>query len=48
MRKTADITHFAPELHIPNGTKDIDFTKNSEQLKISAFVTMMEAFTLLN
>lgn len=27
MIKTADITHFAPELHIPNGTKDIDFYK---------------------
>ena len=25
---TADITHFAPELHIPNGTMDIDFYKN--------------------
>lgn len=27
MIKTADIIHFAPELHIPNGTKDIDFYK---------------------
>lgn len=27
MIKTADITHFAPELHIPNGTKEIDFYK---------------------
>lgn len=27
MSKTENITHFAPELHIPNGTKDIDFYK---------------------
>ncbi len=25
MTKTEDITHFAPELHIPNGTIEIDF-----------------------
>lgn len=28
MTKTADPTHFAPELHIPNGTNNIDFYKN--------------------
>ena len=27
MTKTEDITHFAPELHIPNGTIEIDFYK---------------------
>jgi PhnB protein len=27
MIKTEDITHFAPELHIPNGTIEIDFYK---------------------
>jgi PhnB protein len=27
MTKTEDITHFAPELHIPNGTVEIDFYK---------------------
>jgi PhnB protein len=27
MPKTEDITHFAPELHIPNGTTEIDFYK---------------------
>ena len=27
MIKTEDITHFAPELHIPNGTMEIDFYK---------------------
>lgn len=27
MTKTDDITHFAPELHIPNGTLEIDFYK---------------------
>ena len=27
MTKTEDITHFAPELHIPNGTFEIDFYK---------------------
>ena len=27
MKKTEDITHFAPELHIPNGTIEIDFYK---------------------
>jgi PhnB protein len=28
MPKTEDITYFAPELHIPNGTINIDFYKN--------------------
>lgn len=27
MTKTEDLTHFAPELHIPNGTTEIDFYK---------------------
>ena len=27
MTRTEDITHFAPELHIPNGTLEIDFYK---------------------
>ncbi len=27
MNKTEDITRFAPELHIPNGTVEIDFYK---------------------
>lgn len=27
MTRTEDITHFAPELHIPNGTMEIDFYK---------------------
>ena len=27
MTKTEDITHFAPEVHIPNGTIEIDFYK---------------------
>jgi PhnB protein len=27
MTRTEDITHFAPELHIPNGTIGIDFYK---------------------
>jgi PhnB protein len=27
MTPTAEITYFAPELHIPNGTVDIDFYK---------------------
>lgn len=27
MTKTEDLTHFAPELHIPNGTIEIDFYK---------------------
>ena len=27
MTKPQDITHFAPELHIPNGTIEIDFYK---------------------
>ncbi len=27
MIKTKDTTHFAPELHIPNGTTNIDFYK---------------------
>lgn len=27
MTKKEDITHFAPELHIPNGTLEIDFYK---------------------
>jgi PhnB protein len=28
MAKTNDTTHFAPELHIPNDTYDIEFYKN--------------------
>jgi PhnB protein len=37
MTKTEDITHFAPELHIPNGTLEIDFYKNFGAIEIFCF-----------
>eukprot|EP01136_Pigoraptor_vietnamica_P001146 Opistho-1_new@27392 len=37
MTKTENITHFAPELHIPNGTTEIDFYKNFGAKEIFCF-----------
>lgn len=37
MTKTEDITHFAPELHIPNGTNKIDFYKKFGAKEIFCF-----------
>jgi PhnB protein len=37
MTKTEDKTHFAPELHIPNGTIEIDFYKKFGATEIFCF-----------
>ncbi len=37
MTKTEDTTHFAPVLHIPNGTIEIDFYKKFGAIEIFCF-----------
>jgi PhnB protein len=37
MTNSEDRTHFAPELHIPNGTTEIDFYKNFGAVEIFCF-----------
>lgn len=37
MLKTENRTHFAPELHIPNGTTEIEFYKNFGATEIFCF-----------
>ena len=37
MANSEDQTHFAPELHIPNGTTEIDFYKNFGAVEIFCF-----------
>lgn len=37
MLKTENSTHFAPELHIPNGTTEIEFYKNFGATEIFCF-----------